>query len=151
MTKKLGAGAVLAIVVTAGVSLHGCGRQGTPNGATSGASAIAWESDFSVALSRASHEKKIVMLDFYTDWCGWCKRLDQTTLSDPRVQQTLHQLVSIKLNADKEGRAAAQRYRVEGYPTIVFVDGSGSEVGRIPGYMDAGPFLAELEDILHRA
>ena len=150
MTKKLSVVALFAIVVMVGVPLHACRRQTTGKGASSGASAIAWESDFSVALSRASHEKKVLMVDFYTDWCGWCKRLDQTTLSDPRVQRTLHQLVSIKLNADKEGRAAAQRYRVEGYPTIVFVDGSGSEVGRIPGYMDAGPFLAELEDILRK-
>ena len=115
------------------------------------AAALPWERDLPSALARAGSEKKIVMVDFYTDWCGWCRRFDQKTLSDSNVQRALERFVSVRLNAEKDGREAAERFRVDGYPTILFLDARGDEVGRIPGYMEPGPFLAELEDIAKKA
>ena len=132
-------------------ALVGCGGDTPRSSAAASSGGVAWERELGAALGRAHKEKKIVMVDFYADWCGWCKRLDKNTFSDARVQQALNRLVPLKLNAEKEGRSEAQRYRVEGFPTIVFVDAKGNEVGRIGGYMDAGPFLAELEDILRKS
>ena len=52
-----------------------------------------------------------------TDWCQWCKRLT-STLSDADVQEALEQLVTVRLNAEKDGREAAARFNVEGFPTL---------------------------------
>jgi thiol:disulfide interchange protein len=113
--------------------------------------ALPWERDLSSALARAGSENKIVMVDFYTDWCGWCRRFDQNTLSDSNVQRALERVVSVRLNAEKDGREAAERFRVDEYPTILFLDARGEEVGRISGYFEPGPFLAEIEDIIRKA
>ncbi len=116
-----------------------------------GAAALPWERDLPTALTRAGSEKKLVMVDFYTDWCQWCKRLDQKTLSDAKVQEALQSVVTVRLNAEKDGREEAARFNVEGFPTLVFLNASGAEVGRIPGYMDPSPFLEELQEILKKA
>jgi len=138
--------AILAVLVGVILASHGSGVQ-----PTGGASALPWERDLPTALTRASGEKKLVMVDFYTDWCQWCKRMDQNTLTDENVQRALQGVVSVRLNAEKEGRGEAERFNVEGFPTLIFLDSGGAEVGRIPGYMEPGPFLDELHNILQKA
>ena len=146
---------IVVVLAAIGAASVGCGAReesaGGASSAASGAAALPWESDLHKALAKAGGEKKLVMVDFYTDWCQWCRRMDQKTFSDAHVQRALGRVVSVKLNAEKDGRAAAARYSVEGYPTIVFLNASGGEVGRIPGYLEPGPFLEELESILKRA
>ena len=139
---------VLALVVAVVVLNRGAGSSSQPGG---GAVALPWERDLSSALARAGSENKIVMVDFYTDWCGWCRRFDQNTLSDSNVQRALERVVSVRLNAEKDGREAAERFRVDEYPTILFLDARGEEVGRISEYFEPGPFLAEIEDIIRKA
>ena len=137
--------AVLALVIAV-VAVHrgpGQGSQGQ-----SGSSVLPWERDLPTALERAGNEKKLVMVDLYTDWCGWCRRLDQTTLSDSNVQRALGGVVSVRLNAEKDGMEIARRFNVDGYPTILFLNASGDEVGRIPGYLEPRPFLAVVEQII---
>jgi len=121
------------------------------SGAPASAGKVAWERDLGSALARAGSEDKVVMVDFYTDWCGWCKRLDETTYADADVQAALGGVVAVKLDAEKEGVREASRYRVAGYPTILFLAADGREVGRIGGYLPPQPFLEELRDILGRA
>ena len=142
-------GRVVAAARRAGGAL-GCGRVGGSS-ATAATSAIAWEKDLAGALARAESENKLVMVDFYTDWCRWCQVMDDKTFSDGAVQAELKRMVVVKLDAERDGRDAARRYRVEGFPTILFLDGSGREVGRVPGYMPPQPFLEELGDILGKA
>ena len=141
---------VVAVLAAVGFALlQDRGR--TLDAEANGAAALPWERDLPTALSRASSENKLVMVDFYTDWCQWCKRLDQNTLADANVQRELGRVVSVRLNAEKAGREAAARFNVEGFPTLIFLDGSGAEVGRIPGYLEPGPFLEELRGILQKA
>ncbi len=139
------------VLLTAMVGLcaAGCGG-GSQAAAGGGASAVAWERDLPSALARAGNEKKVVMVDFYTDWCKWCRRLDETTFADGSVQKALQGVVTVRLNAEKDGRDAAARFNVDGFPTIIFLDPAGSEIGRIPGYMEPGPFLQELTDIVRK-
>jgi len=111
---------------------------------------LPWERDYQVALSRAGDEGKPIMVEFYTDWCGWCKRLERDTFSDAKVQQALESFIPVKLNAEREGRELATRLGVRAYPTVVFFDSRGQELGRIPGYMSAEPFLEELGDVRSR-
>ncbi len=142
---------VWGVIVVAGAVAAAMlqGRGGGP--ARSGAAdALPWGHDLPTALSQAGSENKLVMVDFYTDWCQWCKRLDQNTFSDATVQKALARVVSVKLNGEREGREAAERFNVDGYPTLVFLNAAGNEVGRIPGYMEPGPFLQQFNDILKK-
>lgn len=136
----LAAGVVTLIVA-------GCGKAGDALGA---ANALPWERSLPPALARAERESKLVMVDFYTDWCKWCSEMDRTTYADSRVQSALGKVVLVRLNAEKDGEADADRLGVSGYPTIVFLDGRGQEVGRISGYLPAGEFLEEFQDVLDK-
>ncbi len=140
--------AMVVLVVAVVAFNQGAGSRSEPGG---GAAALPWERDLPTALARAVSEKKIVMIDFYTDWCGWCRQFDSSTLSNANVQRALESVVSVRLNAEKDGREAAERFGVDGYPTILFLDASGGEVGRTRGYLDPGSFLAELGHIMKRA
>lgn len=131
-------------------ALVGCGRAGG-RAAGGAATVIPWEKDLAGALARAGSENKLVMVDFYTDWCRWCDVMDEKTFADGAVQAELRRMVVVKLDAERDGRDAARRYGVEGFPTMVFLDATGREVGRIPGFLPPEPFLEELGDILKKA
>ncbi len=140
---------LVAGLVTLGC-LAACNRAPEP-GASAKADALPWSHDLTTAMTRAGSQNKLVMVDFYTDWCTWCRRLDETTYADAGVQSALQGVVLVKLNAEKDGRSEATKYRVDGYPTVLFLNAQGAEVGRIPGYLPPGQFLAALQDILQRA
>ena len=110
--------------------------------AASGSTKVTFASlEFSSALSLAKKENRLVMVDFYTDWCGWCKKLDKETYGDARVAEALRDVISIKVNAEKGGEAVAEQYRVRGFPTVIFVSGSGEVVRRVEGYVGADEML----------
>jgi len=113
---------------------------------------VQWVKTVEAAKKQATRDKKLVMVDFYTDWCGYCKKLDKETYPDSAVVKALQSgYVSVKLNAEKEGANLAQRFGVTGYPPLLFLTASGREVTRIPGYMPAGPFAKALEEIRTKA
>ncbi len=112
---------------------------------------IPWHTDWKSASNAARKANKPIMIDFYTDWCGWCKKLDKDTYSDDRVADLLKKnFVALKLNAEKNGRQLAQRYKVQGYPTILFVNAEGQVIDRIGGYKPPRPFADDLQRILEK-
>ncbi|MCS7181600.1 MAG: thioredoxin family protein [Thermoanaerobaculum sp.] len=142
---KVRTGALLAMVfgVVVGLSLI----MG-PRGGARPAAAIPWEADLASAMDKAQKERKLVMVDFYTDWCRWCQRLESTTLADPSVSTTLRErFVAVRLNAEAEGKSTADAFAITTYPTLVFLDGQGREVHRIAGFLEADEFLRELRSI----
>jgi len=109
--------------------------------------AIAWLTSYEAAVQTAREERCAIMIDFYTDWCGWCKKLDADTYADKQVISASGDFVSLKLNADQE-RAVAVRYNITGFPTILFVDSAGNEVHRVVGYRPPQAFFAEMKTAL---
>ena len=107
---------------------------------------------FKDALKEASKGHKIVMVDLYTDWCGWCKRLDRDTYSDDTVGKYADEnFVSLKINAEQgEGKDLAKSYQVSGYPTILFFNEKGEEIHRLVGYQSAVKFKETLEVAVHK-
>jgi thioredoxin-related protein len=102
------------------------------------------------ALARADAEKKVVMVDFVTDWCRWCDTLDRNTYSDHAVGKYINGVaVAIKIDAEKgEGIAIAKSYGVHGYPSILFVTADGKEIDRIVGYLPPEEFLKAARDAM---
>lgn len=105
-------------------------------------------------LKKASSEKKHIMIDFYTTWCGWCKKLDKETYADPRVQKILRKdFVAVKVNAESnksltvdgkpttEAEVSQNKYRVTGFPTIWFLKHTGEEITPLPGFVRPEQFI----------
>ena len=139
-----------AAVFVALAVLSACGQpapEGGPGGsataaAPAGRGKLSWESSWDSAFRRARSENRVVMVEFYADWCVWCKRMESSTFVHPEVVALLAQgAVPLRIDGEREGRVLAGRYRVDGYPTIVFLSPDEREVGRIPGYLDATEFV----------
>ena len=118
--------------------------------ATVRAEAVNWQSDYDKAIATAKKDNKLVMVDVYTDWCGWCKKLDRDVYADPKVGERLTKsFVTVKINPEKSLRAAqlARQFGTRGYPHIVFVNGDGKKIGEIGGYVPANEFLKRLDKV----
>lgn len=101
-----------------------------------------------LARRTAAARNALVVVDFYTDWCGWCQVLDRAVYPDPAVRRQLDRAVFLQLDAEREGAEAATRYRVDGFPTVLFLTASGREVGRIRGFYPAPAFAERARAIL---
>ena len=111
---------------------------------------IEWLKNYDSALEQAKKEKKIVLVDIYTDWCGWCKKLDHDTYTDKEVQAKVATgFIAVKINPEKspEGAKLAQQFGVRGFPNIVFINAEGKKLAQIGGYVNAATFLAQLEKV----
>jgi thioredoxin:protein disulfide reductase len=92
---------------------------------------------------------KIVMLDFYADWCVSCKEMEAFTFSDPKVRAELDRMLLLQadVTANSEAdRALLKRFSLFGPPGIVFFDAQGREIRglRVIGYQNAERFLKTL-------
>jgi thiol-disulfide isomerase/thioredoxin len=91
----------------------------------------------------AKEGKRLVLVDFYADWCAPCKKLDATTWKDEAVRAWLSETaVCLKVDAEKDEALSAQ-YRINAYPTLLLLKPDGTEVDRLVGYRDAKGFLAD--------
>lgn len=98
---------------------------------------------FDEAIEEAGRDGKVVFLDFYATWCPPCRRLDAVTWSDPEVAAWLEaNAVPLKIDAERNAEMA-ERFMVEAYPTLIFLDPSGREVRRVLGFRDPAAFLLE--------
>jgi thiol-disulfide isomerase/thioredoxin len=123
------------------------------SGGAHAAGKITWEPSLAAATADAKTSHKLIMADFYTDWCGWCKKLDNETYTDNKVVSLVSdQFVPVKINAEKEGIAVAKKYEVNGYPNILFISEDGTVESRIDGFMVAKDFADKLTTVaqVHR-
>jgi thioredoxin-like negative regulator of GroEL len=117
---------------------------------TVGSAKMPWVKSWDVALKQAKATGRPIFIDFYTDWCGWCKQLDRTVYTDPQVVKVAADFVPVKLNAEGDGADVAQKYRahISGFPTILFVNAEGKVEGKIGGYLPAPRFAETMGQLL---
>ncbi|MCS6895549.1 MAG: thioredoxin family protein [Bacteroidia bacterium] len=106
-----------------------------------------FEGSWDALLKEAQKQGKPIFVDFYAVWCGPCKMLERHTFSNPEVgAYTEKNYIPYRIDAERgEGPNLANKYRVRAYPTIVFLDPQGNEIGRHVGYVDALNFLGILQ------
>ncbi|MCP4650535.1 MAG: thioredoxin family protein [PVC group bacterium] len=115
---------------------------------TSGESGtIAWYHDMEQAKADASAENKTMLVDFYTEWCGWCKKLDKDTYSNKEVAEFAKNFICVKIDADKYPQLTKD-YKVRGFPSTVFLNSDGTLIEVVPGYMPPDKFLKLMERML---
>ena len=134
------------------------------NRATATRPASAWSTDYRKAQEEAKASHKLVLLNFTgSDWCGWCTQLDRVILNQqqfkdyasknlvlvvidfPRRNGPVWKGQSVELK--KQNMELADKFNVEGFPTLVVLSPEGKTVWRYDGYYSGGlaAFLAELD------
>ncbi|WP_394350960.1 thioredoxin family protein [Poritiphilus flavus] len=115
------------------------------------------------ALAQNDKNPKKVFIDVYTDWCGWCKKMDKDTFQNPEVAKYMNSnFYMVKLDGEGKdpiefkgktynyvpsGRrgyheiAAALLQGRMSYPTVVFLDEDLNMLSPVPGYQKPKPFL----------
>jgi thioredoxin-related protein len=118
------------------------------SGATEGAEIVKWK-PFEKGLKDAAAAKKYSFVDVYTDWCGYCKQLEATTLkAKPVLAELEKNFESIKFNAESEDlvtwkgkkmsmRELSANWGVEGFPTMLFLNSKGEIIGSFASFADA--------------
>ena len=102
-----------------------------------------FQGTFEEALKQAQTEHKNVFIDFYTVWCGPCKMMSAQVFPDAEVAAYFNEkFVNYQINAeDKNFAEEVKRFRIQAYPTLVFLDPSGKLLAQQAGAMDAASFL----------
>ena len=118
----------------------------------SGPKPLTWRT-WDAGLREAGGAKRPILVDVYTNWCGWCKRMDRDVYAKPEVSDYLNKhFVMVRLNAEGSeklnyagqtltARALAGGFQVTGYPTTIFLKADGAHLVNVPGYIPADRFL----------
>jgi thioredoxin-related protein len=119
---------------------------------------VKWYS-FEEAVELAKKNPKKIFIDVYTDWCGWCKKMDQETFSNPVIANYLNEhFYPVKLNSEttdtihfeghrfvNEGQARRSAHQLSisllqgkmSYPSVVYMSENFQLITVVPGYMNA--------------
>ncbi len=134
------------------------------SGSKSAKPLMAWHTNYVSAQAQASAERKPLLVNFSgSDWCGWCIKLQKEVFQKPEfIDYARTNLVLLTVDFPRSkplapaqvaaNQALAAKYGVEGFPTLLLLDGQGNRLGTL-GFAEGGPkaFIKELQKILTRS
>jgi len=110
----------------------------------------AWVTGWKMASAQAADTKRPILADFTgSDWCGWCKKLKHEVFNTPEfvawaqrsavlLEVDFPQGNPLPAEQQHENQRLAEKYAVEGFPTILILSADGTEIGRL-GHQAGGP------------
>ena len=121
-----------------------------------------WLTDMEAAKKQAAKENKAILMDFTgSDWCGFRIKLKKAVFEKPEFQEfAKNNLVLMEVDfpqgkklpkeVSEANEKLSKKFEVEGFPTIVVLDSSGKELGRMVGYEgdDAKEYVAKLDKLI---
>jgi thioredoxin-related protein len=125
------------------------------------AAELNWLTDLSKAQQQAKTEKKMVLMDFTgSNWCPPCKALHKNVLTsqdfaDFAKANLVLVLVdfprpsNLSAEQQKANDALAEKFKVEGFPTVIVLDGEGKQLSKEVGYdgKSAKSFVGDLKKL----
>jgi len=169
MSKKLFIGIIAFLAVAAVLSFTYFRPLNIKAGVAS--DEITWHS-WEEVQALVKEEPKQVFVDVYTDWCGWCKKMDAGTFTDPAVVEFMNEhYYAVKFNAEQRepvtyqgqtlnfkpgGRRGVHELAVVllngrlGYPSFAYLDGNLNRIHVSPGYKTPEVMLNELQQMAER-
>lgn len=103
-------------------------------------------------LVKSKTENKLIFVDIYAVWCGPCKAMAKNVFTQAVVADKYNSsFVNYMIDAEKgEGIKLAERYKVESFPTYLFIDSDASIVYKIEGALTAAKFNEEADKVLKK-
>jgi thioredoxin-related protein len=109
---------------------------------------IHWRFDYGAARKEAQDRDLPLLLDFGTETCHWCKRLDATTFRHDTIVGIVNQrFIPLKIDAEKQS-TLAEALHIRSYPTLVLAGADGKIIGTLEGYLDASRLHDQLQRVL---
>ena len=121
---------------------------------------IKWHS-FEEVIALTEKNPKMIIVDVYTDWCGWCKKMDKNTFTDKKVIEYINEnFYAVKMNAEDSNKkftfkgkefseeSMAKTMRVRSYPNFVIMDAAMENITQLPGYREPKEFLTSIHSLL---
>lgn len=93
--------------------------------------------------AKAAKEKKVIFLDAYTSWCGPCKKMAKEVFTNNEVADYFNaNFINAKIDMEKgEGPELAKKYKINAYPSLLFIDAQGKLVSSKVGAQDVKAFI----------
>jgi thioredoxin-related protein len=95
---------------------------------------IVWAAGFEPGQQEARQSGKRMLLSFHMPGCGWCRKMDAETFTDPQVVELARRFVCVRLDSEMDADLTA-RYRVTEFPMLILTDAQGRELVRASGYI----------------
>ncbi|MCW8986373.1 MAG: protein-disulfide reductase DsbD [Gammaproteobacteria bacterium] len=116
---------------------------------------IKTEQDLKNEIADAKAAGKYIMLDFYADWCTYCKQFEDYVFTNKSVQTLLKDFVLLQADVtanDEQDQALNKFTSVQAPPAILFFGKDGKEIRnyRIVGNMDAETFIKHVKQIINK-
>ena len=109
---------------------------------------IRWRSDYNASRKEAERRGLPLVIEFVTDNCFWCRRLEQETFAEPAVARLMNErFVALKVDAGKDAQLV-QLLNIRAFPTIVLAGPDGKILGTVEGFQDAPKFHDNLQRTL---
>ena len=103
---------------------------------------------FEEALELAAKEDKMVMVYFWADWCGFCRKIESEVFANEDVQKAFDQsFLAVSVNVQDDPGDLKGKYRASALPTLTFLNSKGEKVVYWEGFTEAETFLKILEYI----
>jgi thioredoxin-related protein len=96
------------------------------------------------AMKLAKQENKMIFLDFYTSWCGPCKVMSADIFPQKTVGDFYNdKFINVKIQCDDTGYGVelGKQYKVQAYPTLMYLDANGITAHSVAGGLDARGFI----------
>jgi len=118
--------------------------------APAAAASATWSRDPERAFELARSQGKLLLVDVYADWCGWCKVLEKEVFPDPAFRAVAKDFVLLRIDAEDGGAGSllAAEHRADALPTLLILEPGGARVGEVQGYAPAPEFVARLKSQL---
>ncbi len=117
--------------------------------------AAVWLDQPDTAFAEAKRSGKVVLVDLYADWCGWCKVMERDVFSTPEFQAYAERFVLLRVDVEDGGAGSEiqRRFQANSLPTLLLLDANRALVGEVEGFLPTARLLARLDGELrtHRA